>query len=192
VQAPSFIRSPVDEPQLIAQIKEGNGYAFRVLMQRYGKRVYDIAHSFIGNQSDTEDAVQDIFIKVYRSIHTFREEAAFTTWLYRITVNTALNKAASIKNIRGRIIENEYEVISNRFDTTTDIEYFDVRDNIFKALKTLSKQQRTIIILRHLHDFSTKETSSILDCSEGTVKTQLHRGLKKLHKKLKYIIEEKQ
>lgn len=192
MQAPSSILSPVEEPQLIAQIKEGNGHAFRLLMQRYGKRVYDIAYSFIGNRSDTEDAVQDIFIKVYRSIHTFREESAFTTWLYRITVNTAMNKAKAIKRIRGRMAVNDFGKVSNSIDTATDIERFDVRDNIYKALKTLSKQQRTIVILRHLHEFSTKETSSILGCSEGTVKTQLNRGLKKLHKKLKYIIVETQ
>jgi len=192
VLAPSNTLSPVDEPQLIAQIKEGNGHAFRLLIQQYGKRVYDIAYNFIGNHSDTEDTVQDIFIKVYRSIHTFREESAFTTWLYRITVNTALNKTAAIKRTRRRIIGNEYDEVSNSVDATIDIGRFDVRDNIFKALKTLSKQQRTVVILRHLHEFSTKETSSILGCSEGTVKTQLNRGLKKLHKKLKYIIDEKQ
>lgn len=192
MQAPSSIISPVDEPQLIAQIKEGNGHAFRLLIQQYGTRVYDIAYNFIGNHSDTEDTVQDIFIKVYRSIHTFREESAFTTWLYRITVNTALNKTAAIKRTRRRIIGNEYDEVSNSVDTTIDIVRFDVRDNIFKALKTLSKKQRTVVILRHLHEFSTKEISSILGCSEGTVKTQLNRGLKKLHKKLKYIIDETQ
>ncbi len=179
-----------DEQQLILRAKEGSHEAFRVLVERYMKIAYNIAYGFVCNHDDAEDVAQEAFVRVYESIKTFRGDAAFNTWLYRIVANLALNRLRQKKKTNYRTIELIENQTIYSVDNPSDKYQHDVQPIIEKALHELPTLQRAVVILRHLNGLSTKQVSSILRCSEGTVKTHLFRGLKKMQSKVSFLKDE--
>ncbi len=178
---------PADrERQLILEVQEGSHEAFRELVELHMRRVYDLAYGFVNDHDDAEDVAQDVFVKVYHSIKYFRQESGFSTWLYRITTNTSLDRLKQKKRSLARHVPMEETGISEVPDSRSP-EHIDTSANIERALHELPTLQRAVVILRHMEGFSTKQVSDILRCSEGTVKTHLHRGLRKMRKKLEYL-----
>jgi RNA polymerase sigma-70 factor (ECF subfamily) len=179
-----------DEQHLILQAKQGSQEAYRLLVERHMKQAYDVAFGFVGDHQGAEDITQDAFVRVYRSLKGFRGEAEFGTWLYRIIMNLSFNRLKQIKR------RSKYEV--RDIDPSSLVsaqpanepEAFDVRLHIERALHELPTLQRAVVILRHLDGLSTAQVSGILRCSEGTVKTHLFRGLKKLRTKLAFLKSE--
>ena len=176
--------------QLVREAKAGNGSAFRHLVERYMKPTYNLAFSFVGDHHSAEDLTQEVFIRVYQSLPSFRGDAEFSTWLYRITVNLALNRSKQII----RRAEREQPLLlsadlpaGNDHDRALTVDW---AHHIERALHELPTLQRAVVILRHLNGLSTKQVSSILCCSEGAVKTHLHRGLKKLRSTLQFLAED--
>lgn len=176
-----------DEQQLIRQSRDGDHDAFRVLVERYMKQTYNVAYGFVRDHDDAEEITQDTFIRAHRSLASFRGDAELGTWLYRIAVNLSLN----CLNQRKRKAQRELitsEVMGSIGENSTDIHHsVDSRAHIERALHELPTLQRAVVILRHLDGLSTKQVSGLLRCSEGTVKTHLHRGLKKMRKILYYM-----
>jgi len=176
-----------DEQDLITEVRRGSHDAFRVLVQTHMKQAYDIAFSVLGDHDDADDVAQEAFVKVHRSFAKFRGDSEFSTWLYRIVSNCALNRLKHRKRKLRREVElaiadNEIASINagirNTEDTTVHIE---------RVLHELPTLQRAVVMLRHVNGLSTKQVSKILDCSEGTVKTHLHRGLKQMREKLQFL-----
>ena len=179
-----------DEQQLILQAKQGSHEAYRLLVERHMKHAYDVAFGFVGNHESAEDITQEAFVRAYRSLTRFRGEAEFSTWLYRIIMNLSFNRLKQIKRrskYEARDIEPSSIVSAQETDES---ETFDLRPHIERALHELPTLQRAVVILRHLDGLSTAQVSSILQCSEGTVKTHLFRGLKKLRSKLAFLKSE--
>lgn len=176
-----------DEQQLIQQAKEGNHHAFRLLMDRHIKQAYAIACRFIGNHDTAEDITQEAFVKVHAGLASFRGDAEFSTWVHRIVVNIALTRKRLDKNRTERHVSIE----SIQIAAATDDEFHmrEQQAHVERALHELPTLQRAVVILRHLNGLSTKQVSAILQCSEGTVKTHLFRGLKKMRTKLEYLEE---
>ena len=178
-----------DEQQLIRQARDGDHEAFRVLVERYMKRTYNVAYGFVRNHDDADEIAQDTFVRAHRSLASFRGDAELGTWLYRIATNLSLN----CLNQRKRRAQRELipsEVIGTTMENISELHHsVDTRAHIERALHELPTLQRAVVILRHLDGLSTKQVSSILRCSEGTVKTHLHRGLKKMRKILYYMRE---
>ncbi len=176
-----------EERDLILRAKEGSDGAFRLLVERYMKRAYDIAIHFVNDHDDAQDVAQEAFVRVHRSLGGFRGDADFGTWLYRIVTNLSMNKIRSRRSrarfeVRGdAMIENMSHAGSGAAAEP------DMTAHIERALHELPTLQRAVVLLRHLNGLSTREVSSILDCSEGTVKTHLHRGLKKMRKLLDFV-----
>jgi len=177
-----------EERDLILRAKEGSDGAFRLLVQRYMKSAYDIAVHFVKDHDDAQDVAQEAFVRVHRSLDGFRGDADFGTWLYRIVTNLAMNKIRSRKS-RARFEVRSDAMIENmsRPETGPDGEP-DMTAHIERALHELPTLQRAVVLLRHLNGLSTREVSSILACSEGTVKTHLHRGLQKMRKLLDFVV----
>ena len=169
-----------DEQQLILQIQEGRDGAFRLLVERYMKQAYNIAFGFVHSHDDAQDVAQEAFVRVYQSIGTFRGDAVFTTWLYKIVMNLSLNRIRQRKARSRREVELTDEVASASPDGRPSEEDQEVRLSIERALHELPTLQRATVILRHINGLSTKQVGSILRCSEGTVKTHLFRGIKKM------------
>ncbi len=176
-----------DEQQLIQHAKEGNQQAFRLLMERHMKQAYVLACRFVGNSDGAEDVTQEAFVKVHAGLASFRGDAEFSTWLHRIVVNIALTKKRLDKNRTERHVSIETVQIA----AATDDEFHkrEQQAHVERALHELPTLQRAVVILRHLNGLSTKQVSTILQCSEGTVKTHLFRGLKKMRSKLEYLEE---
>lgn len=179
-----------DERELILRAKEGSRDAFRLLVERHMKGAYDIAHHFLGDHEDAQDVAQEAFVRVHRSLDSFRGDAEFGTWLYRIVTNLSMNRIRQRKS-RARVEVRTVEAAGDLPDGAgAPIDRPDLAGHIEKALHELPTLQRAVVMLRHLNGLSTKEVSSILNCSEGTVKVHLHRGLKKMKRTLHYIAAE--
>ena len=177
------------ERQLIRDVQEGNHGAFRELVELHMRRVYDLAYGFVNDHDDAEDIAQEVFVSAFRSIREFRQEAAFSTWLYRIAANCSLDRLKQRKRSTARFVPMEESHIADvSIDPTT--EQIDASAHIERALHELPTLQRAVVMLRYMEGFSTKQVSDILKCSEGTVKTHLHRGLKKMRTKLQLLREE--
>lgn len=178
---------PDGELLLIQHAQNGDRNAFRTLMLRYSKQAYNTAYRFVGDHDAAKDIVQDAFVKVYAALPTFRSEATFATWLYRIVVNLALRARRREGPADQRRVSVE-TVKDHLHDTTNEnLGEPDRHAHVERALHELPTMQRAVIILRHLNGLSTKQVSRILQCSEGTVKTHLFRGLKNLRRKLAYL-----
>ena len=176
-----------DERQLILDAQEGSHDAFRSLVERYMKHAYNIAYGVVSNHDDAEDIAQETFVRVYRSICSFRGDAEFGTWLYRITMNLSLNAVKRRKHTPLHQIENvEGKMLSGESHSEHSHQH-DLQQHLEKALHELPTLQRATVILRHLNGLSTRQVSNILRCSEGTVKTHLHRGLKKMRSHLGFL-----
>jgi RNA polymerase sigma-70 factor (ECF subfamily) len=178
------------ERQLILDAQGGNHGAFRELVGLHMRRVYDLAYGFVNDRDDAEDVAQEVFLKVYHSLRHFRQESGFGTWLYRIATNASLDRLKQRKRASNRLVPiNESQIADMQTQPETD--NIDTGIHIERALHELPTLQRAVVILRHMEGYSTKQVSEILRCSEGTVKTHLHRGLKKMRKLLHEVVEVK-
>lgn len=175
-----------DEQQLILQAKNGSHEAFRVLVERYMRQAYNVAYGFVNDHDDANDIAQESFVRVFQSIGSFRGDSQFGTWLYRIVTNVSLNR---VKQKTRKMVREETnpEVMAELGHNPSTAEDTDVQMHIERALHQLPTLQRAVVILRHLDGLSTKQVSSILKCSEGTIKTHLHRGLKKMRQNLQFL-----
>jgi RNA polymerase sigma-70 factor (ECF subfamily) len=155
------------------------------------KQAYHLAYSFVNEHDRAEDVAQEAFIRAYRGLRDFRGEAGFGTWLYRIVTNLSLNHVKRIKAAAEREVRVDLIPDHPSFEETSG-ERQDLRENLERALHELPTMQRAVVILRHLDGLSTREVSEILGCSEGTVKTHLFRGLKRLKTLLAFVREEQE
>lgn len=179
--------SASDERQLVLLAKEGNIPAFRALVEKHMRQAYNIAYGVVNDHAEAEDIAQESFVRVYQSIRSFRGDAQFSTWLYRIVANVSLNRMTKTKARQKHEIPIDQVTIAHQPHTVTPDHADDLQGHIERAIHRLPTMQRAVVILRHLNGLSTKQVSGILRCSEGTVKTHLHRGLRKMRTLLAYL-----
>jgi len=183
-----------DEKELIRRLQAGETSAFRDLVENHKRALFNLAYDLLGNAQDAEDISQEAFIKVYRSIGDFRGEAQLGSWMYRIVVNLCLNrrrkKALSEMELRESFEEDEMHAATPTSDHAANPEKVTeaemIRQHLRRALDKLSPQQKTIFVLRHDEDLPLAEIGKILKISEGTVKSQLFRALRKLQEVLAF------
>jgi RNA polymerase sigma-70 factor (ECF subfamily) len=177
-----------DEQQLILQAKEGSHAAYRLLMESHIKQAYNVAFGFVNDRDAAKDIAQEAFVRAYQSLGSFRGESAFGTWIHRIVANLAMNhvKHTRIRMVREVALEHALSLAAAQDQSMES----DTRNHIERALHELPTLQRAVVILRHLNGLSTRQVSTILRISEGTVKTHLFRGLRNLKKRLQYLQEE--
>jgi len=189
----------IDDRGLIEEIQRGNVAAFRELVERYKKRIYYLALDLTGNHHDAEDLSQDVFIKVYGSIHKFRMESKIHSWLYRITVNAFIDKKKKkfLKIIRlnsendaeGRqLMAPVDEGINGDPERHTESKL--IQKHINAALNRLSPKEKVVFIMKHYHEQTIKEIAQIINVSEGTVKSTLFRAINKLKTALSFYKED--
>ena len=181
----------MNEEKLIENAKNGDMKTFRKLVDTYKRTVHMAAYDILKVQEDAEDISQEVFVKVFHSINTFRGDSKFSSWIYRIAVNLSLNHR---KKMTRRITENIDDKVDDLYEEKesgfSKIEKSEINEKIEEALDTLTEKQRTTFILRHYHNLQLREIADIMDCSVGTVKAQLFRTLQKLQVMLsKYQFE---
>src|SRR5437016_9213899 len=165
-----------DDLQLAAGCAAGDSDAFAVVYRRYGERMKSIAFNHLGNIADAEDAVQETFIKLHRAAKGFTGEAAFTTWLYRILVNTCLDL---IRKRRRRIQESPMDDTVSGVKPAMSVDDAK-RMTLRKMLAQLPEQRRTVFMLFEIEGLSHAEIGEILDISEGNSKWILFATKKQL------------
>jgi RNA polymerase sigma-70 factor (ECF subfamily) len=178
-----------DEQHLIREAQDGNRSAFRSLVERHMKQAYNVAYGFVQDHESAHDVVQDALVRAHQALPGFRGDAEFGTWLHRIVTNVALNHVRS-SNTRSRRELRIDDVPEPGASSDGDMQARLVREHLEVALRGLPALQRSVVTLRHIEGLSTREVGTILGCSEGTVKTHLFRGLKKLRQKLQYLQED--
>lgn len=175
---------------LIEMGKQGNLEAFDMLVRRYESKIYNMAYRFMGNDADAGDLAQETFIRLYKSLPTFRGESAFLTWLYRICANACRDELRKKK----RQQEISWDEISCGLEATAKynndplpeeiLEQLELKDSIQFCLGSLSEEHRLIIILREIQELSYDEIARVLDCTMGTVKSRLSRARLALKEKV--------
>ncbi len=178
------------EKDLIRRAKKGDVLAFENLISGYEKKVYNTVYRFFSNAEDALDITQEIFIKVFTSLCGFRENSSFSTWLYRIAVNTCIDflrkKKEDMLPIKEEMaVSGEIKLGSHTESPEEFVERDELKRALMKAINALPEEQRMCVILRDIQRFSYTEISDILTCSLGTIKSRLCRGRRALKEKLK-------
>ncbi len=179
-----------DEQQIILKAQGGDRGAFRCLVERYMKDAYNVAYSFVSDHHSAEEIAQEAFVRAYRSLGSFRGDAGFGTWLYRIVSNLALNRLKQTARRRKHEVLSLPENVVAAHDGIQLLHRSELTGLVERALHELPTMQRAVVILRHIDGLSTKQVSRILGCTEGTVKTHLYRGLGHLREKLEHLRDE--
>jgi len=180
---------------LIKKFKTGDESSFEKLVEKYQSRVYSIALSMLRDKNDADDVSQEIFVKVYRSLHKFKGKSKFFTWLYRITINTCINsrngggKRKKIVSLSQPIDEQGNDLYTylpqKRFKSPLEVlKNKELSEKIKLAIDSLSDGLKEVFILREIEDISYKELANILQCPEGTIKSRLFRARDQLKEKL--------
>ena len=185
----------MNDNEIIKSIVQGDRDSFRILVERYQQMVFRTCMGFLHNKEDAEDLTQDVFIQAYQSLSRFKDESAFSTWLYRIAVNASLNKIRKSKlklvferfeNLTGsdRTGSDTYPVIKNDEDPEKIIIRQEHSEWLGRALDSLPENQKTAIVLSKYDDLSQKEIAEIMNTTEGAVEALLQRAKKNLREKL--------
>jgi RNA polymerase sigma-70 factor (ECF subfamily) len=170
----------VEDRDLIARASRGDVEAFTKLVRAHSSLVYRVALRMVGDE-DAQDASQEVWIRVWRNIKSFRGESAFSTWLYRITMNTCL----SIRQRESRRKEWEYggdempylpEPSGGDADPETAVVSAERREEIQAALRHVRAEHRAALVLRHMEGLSYAEIAEVLEVPDGTAKGWVSRG----------------
>ncbi len=176
----------IEETLLIQQLKNASTQdrAFRELMSLYKERLYWHIRKIVISHDDTDDVLQNTFVKVYRNIANFKEESKLYSWIYRIATNEAityLNKRAKERKIN--VSEMQQQVIEN---LQADV-YFDgdeIQLKLQKAVASLPQKQQLVFNMKYFDDMKYKEISDVLETSVGALKASYHHAVKKIEKML--------
>ncbi|MCZ6765973.1 MAG: sigma-70 family RNA polymerase sigma factor [bacterium] len=171
------------DAQLVAKSLDGGGRAFRVLVERHQPLVYSVARGVLGTGEDVDDTVQDIFIKVFQGLSRFRGDSRFSTWIYRIARNEALN--AVRKRRSGMDSIDDVELMAPAADRP-DEQYRrgDQQRVLDGYMAQLDENHRVVLELRYMGEKSYNEISEIMDVPIGTIKTYIHRAKQELKRKM--------
>ncbi len=163
--------------QLVAAAIEGDMSAFESIVKKYEGMIAGIIISMVGNRDDADDIGQETFIRFFKSMKKFRGESKLGTYLARTAINLSLNEIKRSKRRVMSSVDNEGDYILGGH---SDEQQRDNEDVVNNALGLLDAKFRSIIVLRHIQGFSTKETADILGLPLGTVLSRLSRGQDKL------------
>jgi len=178
-------RSINEDRQLIARTRRGDYAAFETLYDKYKGQVYRTALAIVREQGAAEDILQDCFIKVYTNIDRIDSSRPLIPWLYRVTVNLSYNWVTRRK--RWLIpLETVIDRLTTAPRTSPEqvLEENELRHVVQEAIYSLTFEQRVVLILFYLNNFSIREIAYILDVPEGTVKSRLYYGRENLRQKL--------
>ncbi len=204
-KAKSLKKEPTDSPQqetpksnhvflqehsdfeLIDLAINGQHEAFDVLMRRYGNSIYALAYRILRNHEDAADICQDVFLKAYEALSSFRKKSSFHTWLYRIATNSCINFLRKYSAQHHVEFATHYAV--KEADTLDTLYKIELQEVVNDAIEKLPEKQKATVMLRVCEGMSHREVSKILKCSVGTAKANYFHAIRNLRRFLKnYIV----
>jgi RNA polymerase sigma-70 factor (ECF subfamily) len=177
------------DADLISRAAGGDVSAFQMLVERHRSMVYRVAYQFAGNHHDAEDIAQEVFIKVYRSLDRFRQDAQLTSWMYRIVMNACIDhRRRQRPDSNGAFGDDAERRMLNAPEETPGPEERAYAGEIGEVLELeigrLPKGQRVVFVMRHYQGMKLCEIAEALGLAEGTVKRQLHAAVHRLRESL--------
>ena len=171
-----------DLKELIARAKAGDRAAFDELVKATYQRVHALALRMTGNEHDADDVVQDTYVRAFNGLRKFREDARFSTWLHRITANSASTLMGRRQRHRHDDIESVVDLADHREDTDPEFQLQNgvVGARLRRALDNLPERLRNVVVLRDVHGMSHREIAEELEISEAAAKVRLHRARARL------------
>jgi RNA polymerase sigma-70 factor (ECF subfamily) len=174
--------------ELVTRAAGGDQAAFQALVERHRSMVYRVAHQFAGNHHDAEDIAQEVFIKVYRSLDRFRQDAQLTSWLYRIVMNACIDHRRRQHPASSAPFgeEAEHRMLNTLEERPgpEDHAYAEELGQVLECEVRRLPEGRIVFVMRHHQGLKLSEIAESLGLAEGTVKRQLHAAIHRLRKTL--------
>lgn len=182
--------SLTDDHEIITRIRAGDKDSFAILVDKYSQKVFQSCMGFLHDEDDAADLTQDVFVKVFEKLGDFRGDASFSTWLYRIALNMALNHSRKLKLKRFfyRLSEDGKRPelqLANESSADSDIIREEQRQLIRKCVDNLPAMQRKAFILSHYQDLNNNEMATILGLSLKAAESLLFRARSRMRTELK-------
>ena len=177
-----------DDQQLVKRLKDGDSSAMPELHANYGGRVFQLAFRYMKNREDAEEVTQDVLLRVFQKIDAFRGDAVLSSWIYRITFNTAMSRLRSLKFRRPVEVSQDppewgdgdsggARDVADWSDLADDqLLRSEMRTRLVSALSQLPEIYRVAVLLRDIQGLSTEEASAAMGVKTQTLKSRLHRG----------------
>lgn len=177
------------DSELISRAAAGDTAAFQMLVEQHRSMVYRVAYQFAGNHHDAEDIAQEVFIKVYRSLDRFRQDAQLSSWMYRIVMNACIDHRRRRSPVGAAPFgeEAEHKMLNTPEENPgpEDRAYAGELGQVLETeISRLPKGQRIVFVMRHHQGLKLSEIASALGLAEGTVKRQLHAAVHRLRQAL--------
>ena len=184
-------RQDGDEAELIERSRKGDSEAFGVLVERYQRRVVGVALAVVHNQDDAIELAQETFVRAYENLSKFESRSSFSTWLYRIAANLAIDfwrREGRHVVLRGEDAETEISKLPTATgDSFKEVSRSELSARLKQALEELTPEHRAVILLREVEGMSYDEISDVLQCPRGTVMSRLHYARTHLRNILKDV-----
>jgi RNA polymerase sigma-70 factor, ECF subfamily len=173
---------------LIERCLRGDQDAWQAIVRNHWRKVFNLAYKFVGRHDEAEDLTQDIFLKIFKALHTFDRRANFQTWLISISRNLCIDHYRSVRKERETMARDvdasELKPVSRERGPHSQLEQTDLKAMIQRALAELPPSLRQAVVMRDLQEFSYQEIADKLDLPEGTVKSRINRGRLELKRQL--------
>lgn len=187
----------MNEERIICELKAGNYTVFTEIIELFKNRIFGMAYKFTNDYNEAQDLSQDIFLKIYKEISSFRFESKLSTWIYRVAMNTCLDwkrKNIKIKNLSTNITNDENEIIEVDIKDESPLPdeiciQSESQREIHKLISDLPDIYKTVIIMYHFNNMSYEEISTALGLPERTVETRLYRARRLLREELSKLKE---
>lgn len=181
------VAHPTDADLVEASLA-GDRQAFDIIVERHRRHVYQLCYRFVGNHEDASDLAQDVFVRAFRSLKTFKGQAALGTWLHRIAVNVSLNTVSAHKprvvSVDALVMGHDRRTASHEESPSEAVLRSERARQVRAAIARLPRKQRATLILRVYHELPHEEIAGILGSSVGAVKANFFHALNNLKKLL--------
>ena len=171
-----------EESHIIKEILNGKTEQYEYFLDRYGQQVFVLVDRIVSCQEDAEELTQDVFLKAFQQLSSFKAESSFSTWIYRIATNVAIS---AVRKKRNDVLRLDDSVFANLSDTQVDEaledESEEQMERLQQAMNQLEADERALITLYYLEEKPLAEVAFILGLTEGNAKVKLHRIRKKLY-----------
>lgn len=182
---------PSDTDALIERCLAGDQVAWEQIVRQHWRKVFNLAYKFVGRHDEAEDLAQDVFLKIFKALHTFDRRANFQTWLISISRNLCIDHYRSVRKERETMARDvdasQLMPASRERSPLGELEQIDLRQRIRAALAELPPTLREAVVLRDLQEFSYQEIADKLHLPEGTVKSRINRGRLELARQLRRL-----